>query len=86
MLCDGRIPELSGVNFYRALRLRAPLAAERIVFVTEGVFGSETRQFLELTRRPAGFQVKDFPRFSRRPPWASVTFCYSEIAMLWVGE
>ena len=51
ILCDIMMPELSGVDFHRALRQRAPLAAERIVFVTGGVFSSEAREFLEPSRQ-----------------------------------
>ena len=47
ILCDLMMPELSGVDFHRQLTERAPLAAERIVFVTGGAFSREAQEFLE---------------------------------------
>ncbi len=45
VLCDLTMPELSGVDFYEALKACAPDVVDHIVFMTGGVFSERARTF-----------------------------------------
>lgn len=46
VLCDLMMPQMTGMDFYEALRARAPEQAARIVFVTGGAFTPRATEFL----------------------------------------
>jgi signal transduction histidine kinase len=47
VLCDLMMPEMTGMELYDRVRETAPEQAERVVFLTGGVFTAESRAFLE---------------------------------------
>jgi CheY-like chemotaxis protein len=47
VLCDIRMPGLSGPEIYRRLEERDPEMARRIIFITGDVMSSGTRRFLK---------------------------------------
>ncbi|ACG75553.1 multi-sensor hybrid histidine kinase [Anaeromyxobacter sp. K] len=47
VLSDLLMPEMTGMELYRALRERAPELASRVVFLTGGAFTAAARSFLE---------------------------------------
>ncbi len=47
ILCDLRMPGMSGIEFYERLSALAPDLLERIVFCTGATFSTDTRQFFE---------------------------------------
>jgi PAS domain S-box-containing protein len=47
ILCDLMMPVMTGVHFYEELLTQSPAHAERIVFLTGGVFTTHTREFLD---------------------------------------
>ncbi len=47
VLCDLSMPEMSGIDFHAAVATIDPSQARRIVFLTEGVFTSRAREFLD---------------------------------------
>ena len=49
---DVRLPDLSGPEIYRRLETTRPELAERVVFVTGGVWRSESRLRQELPAQP----------------------------------
>lgn len=52
ILCDVRMPELSGPDLYRQVQQKDPLMAGRIIFTTGDILSPATRQFLEETGAP----------------------------------
>lgn len=46
IVCDLMMPDLSGMELHRALRALDPAIADRMVFVTGGVFTDAARDFL----------------------------------------
>src|SRR5207245_5688286 len=50
VICDLKMPRLDGKSFYRALSAVAPGLAQRIIFVTGDVAGTEAGTFLEGSR------------------------------------
>ena len=46
VICDLKMPRLDGPSLYRALCVRYPSLAQRIIFVTGDVAGTEAEQFL----------------------------------------
>jgi two-component system NtrC family sensor kinase len=52
VLLDLRMPDMSGDAFYGELIRRAPLVAERVVFLTGDTQSESARGFLESTGRP----------------------------------
>jgi signal transduction histidine kinase len=52
ILCDLMLPEMDGPALYDALRNIAPTQAERMVFVTGGVFTARARDFLASVQNP----------------------------------
>jgi signal transduction histidine kinase len=52
ILCDLMLPEMDGPALYDALRNIAPMQAERMVFVTGGVFTARARDFLASVQNP----------------------------------
>jgi CheY-like chemotaxis protein len=52
VVCDVRMPVLSGQGLFEQVEERLPEAAERFVFVTGDSSVPETRQFLERTGQP----------------------------------
>jgi CheY-like chemotaxis protein len=46
VFCDVMMPNLSGIELYRALRAAMPEQAERVAFVTGGAFTTAAREFL----------------------------------------
>jgi CheY-like chemotaxis protein len=49
VVCDLKMPRLDGKAFYRMLRAAVPAMADRVVFVTGDVAGTDAEQFLEET-------------------------------------
>ena len=47
VLCDLMMPEVTGMDLYEALAAELPAVAERMVFVTGGVFSGRARAFLD---------------------------------------
>ncbi len=47
ILCDVRMPEMSGMEFYEEIRRRNPSLLSQIMFLTGDVLAPETRTFLE---------------------------------------
>jgi len=47
ILCDVMMPNMTGVDFYRELERSMPAEVEKIVFLTGGVFATQTREFLD---------------------------------------
>lgn len=47
IVCDMMMPEMTGADFYEALRAFAPAEANRILFLTGGAFSDAARDFLE---------------------------------------
>jgi CheY-like chemotaxis protein len=47
ILCDLMMPEMTGMELYMQLSKLAPEQAERMVFLTGGIFTARTRQFLQ---------------------------------------
>jgi CheY-like chemotaxis protein len=47
ILCDVRMPEMSGLDFHREVSARFPDHAPRVVFITGGVFRSSDRHYLD---------------------------------------
>ena len=58
LLVDIKTPVMDGKQLYRYIRRRYPQLAERVIFTTGDVIGSDTRSFLEQTGRP--FLLKPF--------------------------
>jgi PAS domain S-box-containing protein len=52
IICDIRMPGLSGIQFFDWLQANRPAMAGRILFTTGDSFEAETRAFLERTRLP----------------------------------
>jgi PAS domain S-box-containing protein len=52
ILCDMRMPEMSGPEFYRQVAAKDPELAQRILFTTGDTVNVETRQFLDETKAP----------------------------------
>jgi signal transduction histidine kinase len=47
VVCDLRMPRLDGPSFYRAIAERFPSLAQRVIFVTGDVAGTDAERFLE---------------------------------------
>lgn len=47
ILCDLRMPGMSGIDFYEKLRTFAPDMISRIVFCTGATFSTDIRQFFD---------------------------------------
>ncbi len=58
ILCDMMMPGMSGEDLFYILQERFPVAAERVIFVTGGVFTEEASSFL--ARRPQGWLAKPY--------------------------
>jgi CheY-like chemotaxis protein len=52
VFCDLIMPEVSGVDLYCSLELNRPDRAERLVFMTGGVFTPEAERFLASVPNP----------------------------------
>src|SRR4051812_27417497 len=52
IFCDLMMREMPGMDFHEKLRDIAPAQAERIVFMTGGVFSPRSRAFLETIQNP----------------------------------
>jgi signal transduction histidine kinase len=52
ILCDLMMPGKTGVDFYRELAESHPAVAERLMFLTGGVFDPRIAEFLESCQRP----------------------------------
>jgi CheY-like chemotaxis protein len=52
IFCDLMMPEMTGMDFHDQLRSVAPAQADRIVFMTGGVFSTRSRDFLENVKNP----------------------------------
>lgn len=53
ILCDLRLPGMSGARFHALVSQRWPAMADRFVFITGDTVSQESRQFLERTNCPA---------------------------------
>jgi signal transduction histidine kinase len=47
VICDLRMPRVDGIQFYRAIAATTPALADRVIFVTGDVAGTEAERFLE---------------------------------------
>ncbi len=47
ILCDVMMPEMTGMDLHEALRVKHPAYAERMVFMSGGVFTQRARLFLD---------------------------------------
>jgi two-component system cell cycle sensor histidine kinase/response regulator CckA len=68
IICDLKMPRLDGTQFYRELEAKRPEMAERVMFVTGDVAGTDAERFLEETgcrwlAKP--FRLKDLLRAAR---------------------
>jgi hypothetical protein len=52
IICDIRMPGLSGMDLYDWLRTQQPAMARRILYTTGDTFDAKTREFLETTQVP----------------------------------
>lgn len=52
ILCDIRLPVISGIEFYIWLKQEYPKMARRVIFMTGSVMGGEAVNFLEKSGRP----------------------------------
>jgi CheY-like chemotaxis protein len=52
ILCDLMMPDLSGMELFAWLKVRDPLAAQRVVFITGGAFTPKTQAFLAAVNQP----------------------------------
>lgn len=52
VMCDLRMPHVSGVELYRALRVSRPDLVRRLLFSTGDVVSSDAADFLEESGRP----------------------------------
>lgn len=52
VICDIRMPEISGIEFYRVINEKKPSLKDRIIFSTGDVLSDTTRAFLELVTNP----------------------------------
>lgn len=52
ILCDIRLPEVSGIDFYIYLQQENPVQAKKVIFMTGSVMSGETVSFLEKCGRP----------------------------------
>ncbi|HEX9295081.1 MAG TPA: response regulator [Polyangiaceae bacterium] len=52
ILCDIMMPEMSGIDLYRALEQSAPEVARRMIFMTGGPFSTRGTSFLETLSNP----------------------------------
>jgi signal transduction histidine kinase/ligand-binding sensor domain-containing protein/CheY-like chemotaxis protein len=52
ILCDLMMPDMTGMELHETLAREAPGVAERMVFLTGGVFTEAARTFLNTTRQP----------------------------------
>jgi signal transduction histidine kinase len=47
IFCDVMMPNVTGIDFFKEVRVLAPSELDKIVFLTGGAFASQARQFLE---------------------------------------
>jgi CheY-like chemotaxis protein len=47
IFCDLMMPDMTGMDFHEQLRRISPKEAERVVFMTGGVFSARSRVFVE---------------------------------------
>ncbi len=52
VVCDVMMPEMSGMDFHRALQARVPRLTRRVVFLTGGAFSEDARVFLAQVKLP----------------------------------
>jgi len=52
VLCDLMMPQMNGIDFYRAVANLLPELVERFVFMTGGAFTPWAAEFLESSHRP----------------------------------
>ena len=52
VLCDLMMPDMTGMDLFADLSRSAPQLAERVVFMTGGVFTPRAREFLERVPNP----------------------------------
>ncbi|MBI4474609.1 MAG: response regulator [Acidobacteria bacterium] len=51
IICDVKMPELDGPEFYATLKRKGRALEQRVIFVTGDLMNPETLQFLESTGR-----------------------------------
>jgi PAS domain S-box-containing protein len=52
VVCDVMMPDMSGMEFHRALQTRVPRLTRRVVFLTGGAFSEDARTFLAQVKLP----------------------------------
>ena len=52
ILCDIKLPGLSGVELYEQIEKVAPSLQKRVIFITGDVTSADTREFLKRTKAP----------------------------------
>lgn len=75
ILCDVMMPDVSGIDFFHTLRGRRPDLAERLIFVTGGIFTEEAQSGLEDAGRPCLFKPFEIEELVEcldelRRPWS----------------
>jgi signal transduction histidine kinase len=68
VICDLKMPKMNGMEFFREVSTRMPQVAQRIVFVTGDVAGTEAERFLEASGCrwvPKPFRLRDLVRIAR---------------------
>ncbi|HTV21627.1 MAG TPA: response regulator [Polyangiaceae bacterium] len=65
VLCDLMMPGMSGIELFRALKVRAPGMEERLVFMTGGAFTLEAEAFLDEVSNPRVEKPFDFASVDR---------------------
>lgn len=52
VICDIRMPGMSGIEFYRIIEEKKPSLKDRIIFSTGDILSDTTRAFFELVTNP----------------------------------
>jgi two-component system NtrC family sensor kinase len=52
VICDIKMPEMGGDDFYRVVKEKRPSLADRIIFLTGDTLGDETRTFIDSVTNP----------------------------------
>jgi CheY-like chemotaxis protein len=52
VICDIKMPEMGGGDFYRVVKEKRPSLTDRIIFLTGDTLGDETRTFIDSVTNP----------------------------------
>jgi signal transduction histidine kinase/CheY-like chemotaxis protein len=65
IICDMKMPELGGEEFYKMIQDKKPLLKDKIIFFTGDILGHETKTFIDSTKNPyleKPFVLKDLKK------------------------